>query len=420
MSSKILQPFERLSFVDHNVRALGGHHHEFILSVMGGARRLGLPAQFLVDRRADPALLAETGAVPVFSDFEGPAVRASERPLWRRFPRVASPALWAWQNWRFGRDLEPCFARLPWDRTLLVVPHCSQNTLVAMARALRGRLDSGSRALLVFFTYPSQVTSPFAFRTVAGLVRAGKVILGTDSAPLSEHYQRLTGLPFHVLPMPYQVPLPDPAAPLPSTGPLRLLAPGEMRAEKGSDVLVAALADLHEPLAAGRLGLTFQTYLNPVHRDPVAIRAREQLLALASRYPPGAITLIDEPLASDAYHDLLARCDAAVMPYRRQSYAIRSSGVLMESLALGKPIVTTAGTWLELQMQAHGVGFGSPDGDAPALAAAIRRLLEDFPRLARDAVVRREAWRNFHNPENYLEMVCALGRRSLELSKPVG
>ncbi len=401
--------------MDHNVRALGGHHYEFIRSVMAEARRSDLPARFFVSRDADPALLAETGAIPTFSDFEGPAALAAARPLWRRFPRVASLWIWAWQNWQFGRDLEPCFARLPWDHTLLVVPHCYPHTLVAVARALRHRLDTGSRALLVFFTYPSRVTSPLSFRAVAPLVRAGKVILGTDSAPLSEHYERLTGLPFHVLPMPYQVSLPDQAAPSPpaAPGPLRLLAPGEMREEKGTDVLVAALAGLQEPLAAGRLGFTFQTYLNPVHRDPVAVHAREQLLALARRYPPGAITLIDEPLTSDAYHDLLARCDAVVMPYRQHSYAIRSSGVLMESLALGKPIVTTAGTWLDLQRQAHGVGLATADGDAPALAAAIHRLLAEFPRLAREAAARRDAWRQFHNPENYLATVCALGRQAL-------
>ena len=411
----MLPPFEHLFFVDHNVRALGGHHYEFIRSVMAGARRLDLPARFFVSNDADPALLAETGAVPAFSDFEGSAALAAAHSLWRRFPRVTSFGVWAWQNWRFRRDLEPCFARLPWDHTLLVVPHCNQNTVVAAARALRHRLDTGSRALLVFFTYPSRVTSPLSFRAVVPLVRAGKVVLGTDSAPLSEHYERLTGLPFHVLPMPYQVTLPGPSAlSAPAfPGPLRLLAPGEMREEKGTDVLVASLADLHEPLTAGRLGITFQTYLNPVHRDPVAVRAREQLLALARRYPPGAITLIDEPLTSDAYHALLARCDAVVMPYRKHSYAIRSSGVLMESLALGKPIVTTAGTWLDLQRQAHGVGLVATDGDAPALATAIHRLLEDYPRLAGEAAARRDAWRQFHNPENYLEMVCALGRQAL-------
>ena len=412
MPSKILAPFERLCFVDHNVRDLGGHHHEFIRSVMAAAHRLELPAQFLVNRRADPALLAETGAAPVFSDLEQSAARIAARPFWRRLPRAASVRIWAWQNGRFRRDLEPCLARLPWDHTLLVVPHCHQNTLVGTARALRGRLNAGSRALLVFFTYPSKLTTPLAFRGVAGLVRAGKVVLGTDSAPLSEHYQRLTGLPFHLLPMPYQIPF-SPSLPAAVDGPLRLLSPGEMRAEKGIDVLLAALADLHEPLAAGRLGFTFQTYLNPVHPDPVAVRARAGLLGLARQYAPGTITLVDEPLASDAYHRLLARCDAVVLPYRRQSYALRSSGVLMESLALGKPIVTTAGTWLDLQRQAHGVGFGSPDGDAPGLADAVRRLLTDYPRLAQEAAARREAWRRFHNPENYLETVCALGRQAL-------
>src|SRR5207249_2422257 len=61
------------------------------------------------------------------------------------------------------------------------------------------------------------------------------------------------------------------------------------------------------------------------------------------------VELITEPLSSKEYWDLLSSGDIVLLPYDRDSYYARSSGILAESLAAGIPSLVPAGTWMAKQ-----------------------------------------------------------------------
>lgn len=99
--------------------------------------------------------------------------------------------------------------------------------------------------------------------------------------------------------------------------------------------------------------------------------------------PPG-VRFVDRFVADEEAAAFFARADAVVLPYRE----IDQSGVLFTALAFGKPTVLSAvGGFPEIARE--GAAELVPPGDAPALADALGRLLEDRPR--REALAARAA-----------------------------
>lgn len=143
---------------------------------------------------------------------------------------------------------------------------------------------------------------------------------------------------------------------------IRLLSVGSVVQRKGHDVLVEALASLkHLPWHLKIVG--------DKTRDTVVTRALEALVlshALGDR-----ITLAGE-LRDDQVANSYTEADIFVLASRHEGYGMAYA----EAMAHGLPVVgTTAGAIPETVPA--GAGILVPPDDAVALAAALRRLIED-------------------------------------------
>ena len=148
-----------------------------------------------------------------------------------------------------------------------------------------------------------------------------------------------------------------------------LLVPGGARTDKG----IAHIADLVDALQ--RRGadwpITVQVSHEDRHRgDPALAAALDRLRA--STYP-GLQLREDTPNAA-AYRALF---DGAVVlqPYLAEDFANRVSGVTLDALAAGAPVVATAGTWMAALVQRFGAGAATADLSAAGLIAAIGPVL---------------------------------------------
>ena len=96
---------------------------------------------------------------------------------------------------------------------------------------------------------------------------------------------------------------------------------------------------------AGKVMFVLQSNYNVEPGEPEAVVARSQLRS----YPRTVVELIEEACTSAEYQQLLVTADVLVLPYDQRQYYARSSGVAIEALAAGIPVVAPATSWLARQ-----------------------------------------------------------------------
>lgn len=167
-----------------------------------------------------------------------------------------------------------------------------------------------------------------------------------------------------------------------------LIGPG-----KGIEHAIKAVADL-----AGRGLRVRYVVAGQTHPKVLAAegeRYRCQLRKLAQQLGVGDLIDLDDRYRSwSDLHALVRECDLVVLPYDSREQV--TSGVLVEALASGKPLVSTAFPHA-VEVVADRAGIVVPHEEAGAIASAIQRLLTD-PLLRRRCARaarhegRRHAW----------------------------
>jgi glycosyltransferase involved in cell wall biosynthesis len=131
---------------------------------------------------------------------------------------------------------------------------------------------------------------------------------------------------------------------------------------KGFQVLAQAMAHLKQVLPDIRLVVVGRGELVPEYQALVAKLDLERQVQF--------LGYVD----ADTLHDLYGRCTMFVLPSidAHEGFGI----VLLEAMAHGAPVITTTAAGLSDEIAERVAGLVVPPKDAPALAQAIRRLLE--------------------------------------------
>lgn len=147
-----------------------------------------------------------------------------------------------------------------------------------------------------------------------------------------------------------------------SAGPVHILTVGSVVARKAHDVLVRALGPLRD--TAWRL-----TIAGATDRDPAALAA---LHAAIGETGLGDRIDLTGPLPEKRLARFYGTADIFVLPSLYEGYGM----ALAEALSAGLPIVCTTGG-AAAETVPDDAALKVPPGDAGALGAALRRLLED-------------------------------------------
>jgi len=153
--------------------------------------------------------------------------------------------------------------------------------------------------------------------------------------------------------------------------PPHLLMPGVPRLDKGLGVV----ADYAQRYASSaRVPLTVQVSSN--HWNELAPGEREAIERLRrSGYP--TLTLIEQHPDAGAYAAQF-RGAIVLQPYEGELFAERISGVTLDALRAGCPIIVTAGTWMARYVDQYGAGVTIEERSAPALHQAVARIMADL------------------------------------------
>jgi glycosyltransferase involved in cell wall biosynthesis len=218
-----------------------------------------------------------------------------------------------------------------------------------------------------------------ASRIVVQSEVAGRRLLGAHEVDSSAVVVIPHGAPANLGPLPLRS---DPTR-RPSILTWGLIGPG-----KGIEFAIEALAELTDLTPLPRYVVLGETHPNVRKHSGEAYR--ESLHARASAL--GVAHMIE---FLDGYRDTAAvlaevrKADLVLLPYRSRDQVV--SGVLVEAIGSGKPVVSTAFPHA-VELLSGGSGIVVPHDDPAAIAAALRTLLTD-PRAAAIAATaaRRQA-----------------------------
>jgi hypothetical protein len=180
-----------------------------------------------------------------------------------------------------------------------------------------------------------------------------------------------------------------------------LLVPGAARMDKGFGHIV----ELVEAMQQRHLDwpIVVQTSLEHKHdKDPDLMAALQRLRA--SRYK--GLQMRDEALNRSSYRALF---DGAIViqPYRAADFLDRVSGVTLDALNAGAPVVVTDGTWMSRLVQRHQAGVAAADLSPDGLIHAIEIVLADHVGFAARAQVAAAQVQSEHSARALMDAVLS-------------
>jgi glycosyltransferase involved in cell wall biosynthesis len=195
-----------------------------------------------------------------------------------------------------------------------------------------------------------------------GAARRKRIRVFVESIPLQRYFERWTGQRFPVLLNPFGRTL---AASALTAADLRQQRRrhgtvvfgyfGEARREKGFHLLPEIVEKLISTYGAKRVQFAIQVAAAPDNDTDEVRAARAHLERLSELHKVhAAVRLYQEFTDMHGYYTALAGCDALLMPYDAAAYQLRGSGVALEGLALGIPIVVVAGTDMAVTFAGQG------------------------------------------------------------------
>ena len=223
------------------------------------------------------------------------------------------------------------------------------------------------------------------------------VILG----PTQSVIDVFTGCGFrNCMVVPYPI-TPQLSAQLPAQPFRHLLFAGAARSDKGFAHVVELLA----LLAAKGEELPVALQTSSERRDKYDAQTRGALERLASLdYPQ--LALAPETLSTEAYFGMFAGA-ICLQPYDQVAFADRISGITLDGLSMGAPLVTLAGTWMARAVERFDAGVVVGDASPELLLGAVRTILSDYARYRSNAFRAGLALQREHSAGHLLDILTA-------------
>lgn len=400
---------KRMLVVEEALKSESGHWFEYVKSVIELNAAAGAATVAVIHRDAQPNVVAALDACALFPWTNWDNIYAHPK-AWRRYLGIVQ------HNWRVFRLMRRFVAEHgPFDVVFaptVVIHHifgwrwlmASQGhrigRIVLLFRNNAGSYEPGRREPL--FKKSAKVLRR-ALRSFAPLIAQGRASFATDSAKLALEYRLLCGIEPQVFPSPRVAPPPplETVARDPAT-PVTFACLGPARFEKGIDVMQQAIRDFlaATPQANARFIIQWN---EPILDEAGALYEPDPALLADPR-----VNLIRQAMTSAQYDAAVAATDCMLLPYRRASYYARISGVAVEAVTAGVPLIYTRDTWCEDLALENGAGIGVDDGDVAGLVQAIADMVRDFPQISAQARQQALAARDSHSGEVFIARLWGL------------
>ena len=256
----------------------------------------------------------------------------------------------------------------------IFIPTGGRIDLVLLDRAAGREIPPGKAYLYAHWVRPTAAKED-SFRKVAR--KQPHIIILAPTPSIGEVFSRCGFARTKIVPYPItpREEVPD----VSSAGFRHLLFAGGARQDKGFPAMVDLVAFLAE--TGSDIPVVVQASAD--HYDRFDPETKADLIRLQStRYH--ALRVVWETLEPPAYSDLF-RGAICLQPYRRGDFADRISGVTLDALSAGCPVVATDGTWMARVVRLFDAGREVGDLSPESLMAAVNDIRSDYGRYRKNA-----------------------------------
>ena len=362
----------RLWLVDHLLENFRGHFFNHDVVLAEAAREAGLEVDVAGSKHCEVELAKALGVRKIF----GRDVRAQPHPFLassrkgldlldriagRHYRTDLARAL-PRDGLRSG-DLVFCQVRAPrhlvaWLSWLLSLSRVDQPRVILHLGYHAERFAADTRI-------------PPLLERVSSSGKGQAVRFVTDTARLAEKFEKILRRPVSVVTLAISPSITEKSLPLPKSS-LTFASLGNARREKGFPEILEAIDILEKSKASANIRFLLQANFPDARCEAALEKYRRK----------DSVSLIEGSLSQDQYVYLLASAHAVMLPYHLDIYADRSSGILCEALAAGRPVVMTMGAWMSETVSARGLGWLVPERNPLALARCIEEAACNFETVA--------------------------------------
>jgi glycosyltransferase involved in cell wall biosynthesis len=402
---------QRVCVLDPGLQTQAGHHFALDLAIVSEARRRGLKVAVYSHRKVDRSVGRALTAQRLFSysPYDDPSP-LEDRDLAKLAGRTAIAV----------RELEERRSELSSVDTLLLL-HSYRITHLAALGTWLANLPIRDWPFVYLHNNIEILRGPPSANALERKVyidsydpyRQGqsRIKIGVPTITLQEVLSDITGIKPHVYPLAYAFPrLSKQSAAAGAT--LRIGWFGTARLEKGFALLpkiVRALFDQHS-----RVNFVIQLCPGTEPMEEFEMELRQ----IADR--TDRLELVEGVLSYSKYSELLIGCGIVLISYDNRRYSGRTSSIFAEALAVGKPVVVPANSWMAEMLysfDAGGAAFST--FSAESIVSALTAILRDYETQLTKTKMAQFHWRTKTGMEPFFNFM--LGQSSnKQAGDPIG
>lgn len=313
-----------------------------------------------------------------------------------KFPRFDGLLKTVWANSSYLRSLFRAKIRYP-----AVILHINSTEFNIIAVHIFGIISRNCYQIAYLQTEPGRMQA--AIWSGLGFLAGGRILAACETVNQSVQYATKIGRTVHLLPSAVNPRIfRKQITKIGYFGdrPLRGCFLGDARHEKGYDLISRWLVQAPDSF----------TFDIQIRSDLNAINKIENPLSLemwkAAALSNGKINLLFGPLQESEYIRTLHRVDFILIPYRRESYSKRSSGIFFEALAAGLPVLITSGLAVQAEAEHSGAAVYFDDGVEDSFHNALREMKLRYNELKRNAERAAAYLETTHTPRAILNRLA--------------
>ncbi len=382
----------RLILMAHGLINQTGHHYMEARAFKDEAEKRGLDSIILAHRDVAPVIRDELKALPLFR-------HSPYQLLFRR--RYLGPI----QEFRqVGHSICRQLLSLPpgtiSDSDILVSPLTKAREMLGLALWL-SRIPEDQKPFLAINFMIDDITQPFgerkgrsipiksglfyrfAFKRLQKKLAPNRFLLSAGGDAFARTMTQILKYPVQLFPLPVQHEFPTTSPETSFKQPPLIVFLGHMQERKGSNLVGRVIHQVLEQHSVCQ----FLLQANP---ECWANRWEEEI----GEKGKTRVHIHRGEMSQEEYQHTLNRADLVLIPYIPAGYALQTSGIFSEAMALGKPSIIPEGTWMA--DMAHKVGGGAtsyPRHEVDDMAQAVLKSLANLTQLTRDMSKISSKWR---------------------------